>query len=670
MVNRIKLLYLVWLLVFIILIAMFFNYRSESTQFYGIADTREIIVNSEHPVELKKIHVVAGQVINKGELLVELNRPDLTMRINEITHQIEDNRAQNIVTTAALRSQIAEFKGQRASRTNEITYQIKELQAQYNINKKLTAELGSVKQDEEKVYEAGIDNPLKFRIEGLQKELELAVNPLQITISMLEKELKRLENPFKVLLEELGKELDLLLKEKNNLYVFAQLNGIIGSVNFKEGEKISPFMPILTLHAKSPSYVQGFIHENAYNRIAIGNKTEIVSLADSSNSIQGEVVGVGSRIVEFPERLRKSPDVLVWGREVLIKIPEDNNFLLGEKVLVSSTESRNQSSLARFENISSVEETHAKKVEEIADTSIKTSDPTDIMHNETLKTTTPVEASGVLYLKDLKKYLIVSDTTENQKPVLYLMNDEGIIEEEIIIQGLKKINDMEAITESDDGTIYLACSQHASKKGKVPDEKKLLLRIRRDNAVLILDKKVYLYDLLQDAAQHYINAEWAKFITPDEGKRAINIEGIFHHEGNLYLGFKKPLQQDTAVIVKINDIDDLFEGNKLGEESVELWKAFDLRDKQSGAPTGISDLYIFENRVFILSYVKTEKDGMKKKSGNLWSYDLERNKLVFIIHFEQLKPEGITFNPDKGEFLITFDGGTKNPSKMMKVRNL
>ena len=112
--NRIKLLYLVWFLVFIILVALFLNYRSESTNFYGIAETREIIVNSEHPVELKKIHVVPGQLINKGARLLELDRPDLTMRINEITHQIEENRAQNIVTTAALRSQIAELKVRKA----------------------------------------------------------------------------------------------------------------------------------------------------------------------------------------------------------------------------------------------------------------------------------------------------------------------------------------------------------------------------------------------------------------------------------------------------------------------------------------------------------------------------------------------------------------------------
>ncbi len=92
--------------------------------------------------------------------------------------------------------------------------EIKQLQAQYDINKKLTAALGSIEQDGETIEETGTGNPLKLRIEGLQKELELAVNPLQITISMLERELSKLENPLKILLEELKKELNLLLKEK------------------------------------------------------------------------------------------------------------------------------------------------------------------------------------------------------------------------------------------------------------------------------------------------------------------------------------------------------------------------------------------------------------------------------------------------------------------------
>ena len=128
----------------------------------------------------------------------------------------------------------------------------------------------------------------------------------------------------------------MLVKEKNGLAICAPIKGVIGSVSFKEGEKVSPFSSILTLHTKSPSYVKGYIHENAYNRVAVKSKVKIVSLAGSNDKTIGEVVGVGSRIVEFPLRLRKRPDIQVWGREVQIKIPEENKFLLGEKILITA----------------------------------------------------------------------------------------------------------------------------------------------------------------------------------------------------------------------------------------------------------------------------------------------------------------------------------------------
>jgi hypothetical protein len=47
------------------------------------------------------------------------------------------------------------------------------------------------------------------------------------------------------------------------------------------------------------------------------------------------VIGMGHRIVEIPERLRKIPEIKTYGREVLIQIPSDNKFLQKEKVVLT-----------------------------------------------------------------------------------------------------------------------------------------------------------------------------------------------------------------------------------------------------------------------------------------------------------------------------------------------
>ena len=52
-----------------LLILGWFN-MFERTQFLGIAESKEIIINSENPVEIEKVYVLEGQSVEQGQLLV------------------------------------------------------------------------------------------------------------------------------------------------------------------------------------------------------------------------------------------------------------------------------------------------------------------------------------------------------------------------------------------------------------------------------------------------------------------------------------------------------------------------------------------------------------------------------------------------------------------------
>jgi multidrug resistance efflux pump len=664
-----RLLYCLWIVVLGI-VAVILNYNGESTTFYGIADTREIVVNAENAVEIQNVQVVPGQAISKGELLIDFDRPGLSMEINTISHQLEELRANRTVTTEGLQSQIQSLRAQKTAKISEIDYQIKELRAQYAINKELASDLKSIEKGNEDKGASARKSPIQIKIESLEKSLALAVNPLKIEIARLVRELTSTEDPFRAREERLEKELNLLLDEKNRLYIFAPVTGIIGSVNIKRGEKIAPFTPLLTLHPKSPSNVKGYVHENLYNQVALEQGVTIRSLTSEDKETRGEVVGVGSRIVEFPVRLRKRPDLQVWGREVEVKIPEDNTFLLGEKVLIIPSSERGQSYWARLKNSFALLKTHANDETKKEPSQKCEAGVCEIVIPTSLRSIANIEASGVTYLKDIKKYLVISDDTAHKKPVLYLMNDEGIIEEEVSILGLTRINDMEAVTESDDGVLYVACSQSVNKKGKLPQERKLLVRFTRDRTVCRLDKKIYLFDLLADAAKRTEEAPWAEFINSRDKTVNINVEGMFCRGGDLYLGLRSPLLEEKAVVLRIENSDRVFEENALDEKGVSLWKTFALKDDATKAPMGISDLYVHKNMLLILSYADEILEGKPRGSGNLWAYDFEEDQLSFLKHFADLKPEGITFNPDRQEFLITSDHDNKLPSKIMKLRNL
>ncbi|MFW5960769.1 MAG: HlyD family secretion protein [Chitinivibrionales bacterium] len=288
-----KLLNIVWVILVGVVIYFSSMYTRESATFYGIAETKEIVVNTDNPVIIKKIHVVEGQKVKEGDLLVELERPELTMRITQ-------------------------EKSQRQSRLRELRAELQSLRAQYSMNKKLSKGLRSI-ESEEKSDE--IMNPIKIQINNLKREIAQILNASSVARK-----------------DTLKNETELLKEEMKKLNIRSEIDGVIGNVNFKRGENVSPFTPILTLHKKSPSYIKGYIHENAYNKVSIGQKVKIHSLTDRKNGIEGEVVGVGSRIIRYPRRLRKRPDIEIWGREVTVKIPEDNNLLLGEKVMIGLVE--------------------------------------------------------------------------------------------------------------------------------------------------------------------------------------------------------------------------------------------------------------------------------------------------------------------------------------------
>jgi multidrug resistance efflux pump len=333
-------LYLVWAIVIGVVLMMSIDERAESTAFYGIAETREISVNSERGVGIKKIHVTPGQAIAKGVLVVELSHPELEIKINEISHQLEELKVKKLGEDSAIKSQVNQLEAQMASTTSDIEYKIKQIEIQHSLNKELTAELKSLENDDNGINSNKQRNPVNLKIESFRKELEMAEKLIRIKINLLQSELNSPNNAYVIQMESLAKELALLNEEKRNLLIYSQIDGVIGSVNYKEGEKVSPFTPILTLHSKSPSYVMGYIHENVYNTVAVGEKLCISPLADRGSCVFGEVMGIGSRIIEYPIRLRKRPEIQLWGREVQIKIPPENNFLLGEKVLISALDQK------------------------------------------------------------------------------------------------------------------------------------------------------------------------------------------------------------------------------------------------------------------------------------------------------------------------------------------
>src|SRR5690606_9406319 len=94
-----------------------------------------------------------------------------------------------------------------------------------------------------------------------------------------------------------------------------------------------------------------------------------------------------------------------------------------------------------------------------------------------------IEASGLIYLPDLDKFLVVSDESE-KNPVLYLMDSAARIEKSLPIRGLDKMDDMEAIAADSTGDLFVLSSQRRSNKGTLPEKRTLLALGSRNGEIL------------------------------------------------------------------------------------------------------------------------------------------------------------------------------------------
>lgn len=657
--KRNWLLYAVWIIVLVSTIIITRFYSLESLSFYGIADTREIVVNFEDAVEIKRINVTEGQSVKEGMLMVELGRPDLMLKMNQISHQLDRLKAQKGLDKVEILAKLNQLKAKKAAKENELQNQIEQLENQYNINKSLLSGLKSIP-DNGRTAKSDGNSPIELKIRSLKEELSLSINPLTIQIELLKKNLVSGEDPIEIRVERLEKELAMLKAENSKLNIYAQIPGIIGSVNFKPGEMVPPFSPILTLYTKNPSFIKGYIYENAYADIGMGEEVDVASLAIANSTITGSVVGVGGRIVAYPMRLRKHPDLRIWGREVVIQIPAENPFILGEKVLITAADKR-MGFTEYIKRVLTPSESIAAIVKNFKKICVgKNTFPVTPFETDS------IEASALLYLDDIDRYMVLSDDTPGNAPLVMLMDADGQITRETVIRGLDKIDDMESVAQGDAGILYICSSLSANRKGRIKTSRKRLVSVERKGGDFSVAGMVDLYSMLNTHAIKERGAPWADFVSKGIEQGTLDMEGMMYKDGALFAGFKAPLMNEQSVILKIRNVDQAIKIQALDPGQVSIWRSVTLTRKKGQIQDSISGLLYHGGNIFFTGTPLIKTDGVR--SGSLWKLDEETGEISKLANFENLQPEGISIGKDKNTLMICFDQGRKEKSELCVVK--
>ena len=194
------------------------------------------------------------------------------------------------------------------------------------------------------------NTPNQKKLEALKEKLVYEIAPIDLEIGQLKKNLSAISSSSAAQSQKksLNNEKEFYETEQSKLKILAPSDSIIGNILCKEGENISAFSTLVNFYESSPTIVKGYVHESLILQVEQKDTLKVNSSLHPSHFIYGEVIGLGSRIVEIPERLRKSPDIKTYGREVLISIPSGNPFLQKEKVMLNTVVGQEDKFLASF----------------------------------------------------------------------------------------------------------------------------------------------------------------------------------------------------------------------------------------------------------------------------------------------------------------------------------
>ena len=439
-------------------------------------------------------------------------------------------------------------------------------------------------------------------------------------------------DPLVVEINTLKKELLYLEQQKRNLFIFAKNDGVIGAVNFKKGEKVAPFSPIVTVSPESPTLIHGYINENLHTRLKVGQKLQVSSVAGETATV-GTVVSVASKITVIPERLLKVASLPAWGREIMLEIPKQNNFLHGEKVTIQPLSFKWGIQQALAENFD----------QELVEFEVN-----DITLQATLNEGIKFKPSGLIYLSDLKKYLVTSNNDQR----LMLMDDQGNLSSQILsISGLDEISDLQSIS-TDSKFIYLLSSQSAKINGVREKNRELFLKLSREGFNLKLQDSVQLRPLLVKAMADS-NDEKLKSLAMQISKNGDDLEIQAHSIQNdvLYLALKQPRSLNKIFFLQLKEFSRLFSEKKILPRNLSIWVQLTLPGAVASNEYSVSDLTLNQKVLYFATVCKA------RNCSALWKLDLQSKKtepvLLKLINNGRLS--GIYYEPETNTMMGVLD---------------
>lgn len=636
----------VWLIALISIYILSSSFSDKSLHFFGIAGEREQTIKFQYPVEVVQSFVVAGKEVKQGQNILEVKRHQLSSDMSGLDQEIKKYKLRKQETINTINTKLANLNAKKQAVIADMDYQINILQLRLKMNADMINSISGKNGKKTDIQST--------ELKDLKRKRHFSVKAIQAEIDGLSQQLNASKRPIDEHINELHTRKKELQRQSVSLKVKAQFDGRIGSVNFKAGELVSPFQPIMSVHSRIPRYIKGYINENILNDVKVGQKVWVnsISLKKGNNSMIGVVESLGNRIVEYPERLKKHPMVPAWGREVIVRLNNvDNLLLFGEKVqvLLQNPQQGEESGFVISDAKASPESVFDSQ------SSVQT-----IKSKDSTIAAGKIEASGIVWNPVAGHYLLISDEKSKNQDNLFIMDEMGVVLTSLSVQEGKqfKIDDLESIS-IDSDFVYILSSLSHSKKGKLKPKRKKILRFKYQQQRITEQQEINLYEVLTAIKEAQTSDRTlVSFLTQAIENHSMDIESHFVKNNDLYLGFKAPnASNHNTLIIRLHDVQAMFDG-KIPQ--AEIWKNIALLDPETGEPMQLSDMVMAYKQLFLLSVSRSSA-----QKSVLWRYQPKDKTIEYIKQFSDLKAEGMSYRQEQSMFMVVFDEGKKAAPKYL-----
>ena len=321
-----------WVLVVIILLSFSLVFKDTNKAIVAQVEPMKKAISYHKAVKVLEIYVIPGQMVRPGDVLVKVERPDLILDVEKKHNDIDRLKVDSALTASKFSSKLELLELDKDAKLRNIEGKINQLQVIIANNQQLSNQFGSLTGIADTVQKFG-KSYYEIELAVLKKEKEF-VNDQYKREAFAERQVYNEEmTAFKIQEDQLHRELEALLDEENQLQRLAEVNGTVGSVNAQPGELLSPYSTILSIYESNPTVIKAIMNEGYHYDVNVGQLVKVES-SNRTYSIEGKIMEVGARIIEYPNRLKANQNIPVYGRELFIRIPEKNNFLSGERVFV------------------------------------------------------------------------------------------------------------------------------------------------------------------------------------------------------------------------------------------------------------------------------------------------------------------------------------------------